>query len=63
MAKSLKDVLRSTHVLYRCRGLSIEVLGLLGVGLEGALRLDACAIDELLPLLASLGVLVKTVEF
>ena len=63
MAQPLKDVLGSTRVLQRGSCLRVEVLGLLGVGLEGALGLDACAVDELLPFLASLGILVQTVEF
>ena len=63
MAEPLKDVLGSARILQRGCRLRIEVLGLLGVGLEGALGLDACAVDELLPFLASLRILVQTVKF
>ena len=63
MAEPLEDVLGSARTLQRGCRLRVEVLGLLRVGLEGALGLDARAVDELLPFLASLRILVQTVKF
>lgn len=44
-------------------GLAVEEFRLLGVGLEGALRFDASAVNELLALLSTLGILVEAVKF